>query len=1076
MARGITPVSRKEKGASAVTFRDLRRSPAVFKAKPAGAQEIFDRDCGRFCSWSIALRSLIGLPLVALIFAPTAALAQDTEGDDAVAAAQQEAGDSCEADLNCIVVSAERLLGNVEAAQEPIQTLDEADIAAYGAGSIAELVQQLGPAVSSGGARGGGPPAILLNGTRISGFRELRNFPPEAILRVEVLPEETAVRFGFAPNQRVINFILKDNFTAKTVEIEGGGPFQDGFTRGELEASALNISGSTRINLALEAKTRSRITEADRDLDLDTNAGERLPGDPDPAEFRTLVPASDELSLNGTVAVPIGEGGKDGALSLNGTLSRNSSRALAGLDSVVLTDPLGATQVRTLADPLERRTRSVTAQIGSSYSGNIGDWQLSLTGDGAHTEGFTRIDRRADTATLQALALAGAFAIDGSVPTLGNPGVDFANTKTNRLDTDATLIGRPLLLPGGDLLLTLKSGFTYNDIRSDDTRSGLGEVFLDRTRFSGGVTLGVPITSVDEGFGDFLGDITLDLGASINELSDFGSLYAWSSSLNWRPIEDIGFTATYQYRQEAPSLTQLGSPRTESFNVPVFDLSRSETTLATVIGGGNSNLQRETQRDWKFAFNYNLPFVENGRFQVEYFTNNSNDVTSGFPTLTPEIEAAFPGRITRDDVGRLTSVDYRPVTFEERNSESLRFSLNLSGPFGKAFPEGEANSGQGGGGPPAGAGGGQARRSGGGGGGAQGGGMFSPERMRELREQLCSDDPEKFLANLKTAAEGENPPFPPQMLERLKNADGELDPQRVEFVRRQFCSTGEGAADGTPGGPGGPDRERFAAIRQEICGLEPADFLTRLRAEVARAANGETAEGETPLIPSFILDQIKDENGEIDPEKAEQLRQRICAAGPGGEGEQRAEGGRGGEQRSRGGGGRRGGGGFGGGGDGRGRFFANADYTYRIADEVLIAPGGPLLDLLDGDSLSGGGSPRHEFRVFGGVFYRGFGTFLSANYAGATRVDGSGLPGSSDLFYGDLFTLNARFFLDFEQRESIVDAVPFLKQSRVSFSVSNIFDARRTIVDQNGDVPSAFLPDLIDPFGRSFEISFRKAF
>jgi hypothetical protein len=1021
----------------------------------------------------MTLRSLIGLPLIALICVPTAVSAQDSEGEDAVAAADEVVGNSCEDDINCIVVSAERLLGQVDSAQEPIQTLDEADIAAYGAGSIAELVQQLGPAVSAGGARGGGPPAILLNGIRISGFRELRNFPPEAIERVEVLPEETAVRFGFSPNQRVINFILKDNFTAKTVEIEGGGPFQDGFTRGEIEASALNIAGSTRISLALEAEARQQVTEADRDLPVVDGSENRLAGDPDPAEFRTLVPESDELSLNGTVAIPIGEGGKDGSLSVNGTLSRNSSRSLSGLDTVTLTDPLGNTQVRTLADPLERRSRTVTAQIGTSYSNNIGDWQLSLTGDAAHTEGSTRIDRRADLALLQAQALGGAFAIDGALPALPYAGVDFANTKTNRLDTDATLIGRPVLLPGGDLLLTLKGGFTYNDIRSDDTRSGLGETFLDRTRFSGGVTLGVPITSVDEGFGDFLGDITLDLGASVNDLSDFGSLYAYSSSLNWRPIEDIGLTATYQYREEAPSLTQLGSPRTENFNTPVFDLARNETTLATVIGGGNPNLQRETQRDWKFAFNYNLPFVENGRFQIEYFTNASDDVTAGFPTITPEIEAAFPGRITRDATGRLQELDLRPVTIEERNSESLRFSLNLSGPFGAAFPEGEQPAAQGGrGGPPGG--GAQAR-----GGGGQGGGMFSPERMRQLREQLCSDDPDKFLANLKAASESENPPFPPQMLARLKNDAGELDPQRVEFVRRQFCRAGdgdgEGASEGAPGGPGGPDRERLAAVRQELCSLEPAAFLERLRVEVARTESGEIEEGDRPAIPSFILDRIKDENGEIDPEKAEQLRQQICAAGPGGEGGQRAESGGGGQQRSRG-GGRRGGGRFGGGGDGRGRFFANANYTLRLADEVLIAQGGPFLDLLDGDSISGGGSPRHEFRVFGGVFYRGFGTFLSANYEGATRVDGSGLPGSTDLFYGELFTLNARFFVDFDQRQSIIDAVPFLEGSRMSFSISNILDERRNIVDQNGDVPNAFLPDRLDPYGRSFEISFRKAF
>ena len=1037
----------------------------------------------------IVLRALHTLPLVALMLSPAVVHAQETpaagkteqnsqeEDDEAeLAAAGEQVDEECREDLNCVVITGARLLGQVDAAQEPIQTLDEADIAAYGAGSIAELVQQLGPAVNSGGARGGGPPAILLNGVRISGFRELRNFPPEAIERTEILPEETAVRYGFAPNQRVINFILKKNFTAKTVEIQGGAPFQGGTGNGEIEISALNISGGTRTSLAAEAQSRTRLTEAERGLDLDTAAQGRLASDPNPAEFRTLVPESDEISLNGTVAVPIGEAGKDGSLSINGTLTRNSSRSLSGLESVTLTDSLGNTQVRTLDDPLERASRTATAQLGASYARAIDDWQLSVTADGTHAHSVGRIDRRRDLSLLQAQALAGTLALEADLPALPYPGVDFTDSTTNRLDSDATLTGRPVLLPGGDLLVTLNTGATFNSIRSSDTRSGTGETFLDRSRYSGKVTLGVPITSVDEDFGAFLGDMTLDLTGGISDVSDFGALYSWSSSLNWRPLERIGFTATYQYAEAAPSLSQLGSPISESFNVPVFDFTRGETSLVTIVSGGNPNLLRETQRDWKFAFNYDLPFVENGRFQIEYFTNRSDDVAASLPTITPEIEAAFPDRIERNAAGQLTRIDYRPITFDQRKSRSLRFSLNLSGPFGAAFAEGEGPQAQGSGG------GGGGPRAGGGAGPGGSGARMTPERMQELREQLCSDDPDKFYANLKAAANSENPPLPPQMIAQLKGADGELDPQKVEFVRRQFCRAGDGAGEGQQGGASAPDRERMMALRKEICALEPAEFLQRLKDEAARSENAEggdaaAQEGKTPLLPPFLLERLKNENGEIDAERAEQLRQRICAAGPGGEGGQQAEGGQGGQQAQRGGGRRRGGGGgFGGGGDGRGRFFANADATLRLQDEVSISPVGPVLDLLDGDSLGGSGSPEFEIRAYGGIFYRGFGSFVFASYGGPTRIDGSGLPGSTDLFYGDLFSLNARVFIDFNQRQSIVEAVPFLEGARFSFSIQNIFDARRNVVDQNGVVPDAFQPDLIDPYGRSFEISFRKAF
>ncbi|MFN3537933.1 MAG: TonB-dependent receptor, partial [Brevundimonas sp.] len=63
-------------------------------------------------------------------------------------------------------------------------------------------------------------------------------------------------------------------------------------------------------------------------------------------------------------------------------------------------------------------------------------------------------------------------------------------------------------------------------------------------------------------------------------------------------------------------------------------------------------------------------------------------------------------------------------------------------------------------------------------------------------------------------------------------------------------------------------------------------------------------------------------------------------------------------------GGMGGGGRMGGGGGmqpGQGRYNISVFHTWRIQDEILIAPGLPILDLLDGDATdAGGGSPRHQ--------------------------------------------------------------------------------------------------------------------
>src|SRR5690606_41206212 len=84
--------------------------------------------------------------------------------------------------------------------------------------------------------------------------------------------------------------------------------------------------------------------------------------------------------------------------------------------------------------------------------------------------------------------------------------------------------------------------------------------------------------------------------------------------------------------------------------------------------GGNPNLPAQTQRDWRFSLNWQLPdftpAIQQGRFNVELSKNHAEDIASGFPLLTPAIEAAFPDRVTRcvaGDVdcvpGQLLSID-----------------------------------------------------------------------------------------------------------------------------------------------------------------------------------------------------------------------------------------------------------------------------------------------------------------------------------------------------------------------------------------------------------------------------------
>ena len=79
------------------------------------------------------------------------------------------------------------------------------------------MLEALAPQIGSAQGRGGGAPDPALNGQRISGFRELRDIPTEAISRVEILPEEVALKYGYRADQKVVNIVLRQRFRSTAV-------------------------------------------------------------------------------------------------------------------------------------------------------------------------------------------------------------------------------------------------------------------------------------------------------------------------------------------------------------------------------------------------------------------------------------------------------------------------------------------------------------------------------------------------------------------------------------------------------------------------------------------------------------------------------------------------------------------------------------------------------------------------------------------------------------------------------------------------------------------------------------------
>jgi hypothetical protein len=199
----------------------------------------------------------------------------------------------------------------------------------------------------------------------------------------------------------------------------------------------------------------------------------------------------------------------------------------------------------------------------------------------------------------------------------------------------------------------------------------------------------------------------------------------------------------------------------------------------------------------------------------------------------------------------------------------------------------------------------------------------------------------------------------------------------------------------------------------------------------------------------------------------------------GGGGQSAGGGGRG--QGARGGGGGRGGFGGGGFGGGRGgRLQLSLYHSWHLKDEILIREGVPVLDLLGGAATGErGGQSEHEIELSANVSRNGFGARLSGNWQSATTVRGAvGGVGNSagDLRFGDFTTVNLRLFADLGQQRALVRSVPFLRGTRVSLAVNNVFDSRLRVRDELGATPVGYQPDLLDPLGRSVTLSIRKLF
>jgi hypothetical protein len=913
---------------------------------------------------TIGAMLILGLVIASSASGQAAAPAPSKPPQPAKGKAADDAADATDAAHPAATVSEITVTGHRTVPQygavvgdiKPELQLGPADIQSFGVSTVTELLNELAPETRSDRGRSSESPVILLNGRRISALNEVRDIPVEAILRVDILPEEVSLKYGYTADQRVVNIVLRRRFRATTLEGVAGGPTEGGEVTGQAEADLIHIRRDDRLNLDLKYQASSQITDAARDIiepapalpySLGGNVlgggSNSAPTSTNVAPYRTLSPESQTVTANAVLAHPLPH---NIDATVNATLSANQSVGLQGLPDLSLDVPAGTpfspfpgpvVDDRYVNRPLRQYVDGWTAHLGGTLNKDAKDWRLSLTQAYDHADTQTDTDTGINAAPLQSAVTAGTLNPFGPLPASLIQALPqtYARSISDSANMQVLANGPLLREPAGNIYVSAKAGDTQSWQTSYSARGAATQsVYLTRNDLNAQLSLDVPLASREKHVFSFVGDLSLNGNAAIDRLSDYGMLKSTGFGVNWTPFPGWNLIVSHTNDQQAPTVQQLGGALIVTPNVPIFDYVTGQSVDVTRIAGGNRSLTADNRNVLKIGLTVKPFPKENLTVSANYIKSDIDNPTQALPAITSAIEQAFPSRFMRDAAGQLIELDDRPVNFARSERTELRWGFNWWRPIG---------------------------------------------------------------------------PQP-----------------RPRFARSGFPGGAYPGGGFRPGGQGGGAPE----------GPPPGDA-------------GAPPPGAPPS-PGTGGSQ----------------------AGPGASAA--AYGGRG----FTGGGGGRGGRGFGYSLDrpSAGRLQVAVYHTIYFKDLLVVAPGGPTLDLLNGSPTSStGGQYRNEVEGQVGFTLRNYGARLSADWKSATFVDGQGTA-TGPLSFSSLTTLNLRLFDNLGQDRLLLKRYPELKGVRISLNITNLLDERVTVRDAAGVTPISYQPGYIDPVGRAISLSIRKLF
>lgn len=622
----------------------------------------------------------------------------------------------------------------------PLAELGADAIAAIGAQSLDELNRAIqGQTRSADGSE----PILLLNAQRVSGNQEIQSLPPEALEKIEILPEPAALRYGFPPTRRVVNYITKRRFAQLEARAAFGSTVPTGRATQNARAGYTRLRGDARLTANVDYTRSDRLYWSERALRPDPDipfdalgnvtglgggaidpalsalAGAPVtiapvPADPaargalaayaaaanrprpfDYGRTATLAPANDTIKGEAVLGLPVGAT-MSGSVALSVEHSRD--RALGGPASAPLilpptnpyspfAGPVVLSRFLTEAAPLSLLDARTTVAAGATLRGAIAGWKWDATASLNQTVQRGINDRAIDVSAAQVAITGGADPFTPlSSALLATRLTDRTRQRTRTSAAKVVVNNDPFRLPAGRATVTATLEVARLSAVSALRGTDAFDLRLARTRTEAGVALNLPLTSRAEDVLAIFGDVSANVSVNVRRVEDFGTLADSTLGLAWTPVEGLQLIGTIRNGETAPDLAQLSTPPRVVENVPLFDLASGRTEIVTVFRGGNPDLLAERRRVRSLSLTWK-PFKESQlRLGASYDATTIRDQTGVLATLTPRNEAFVPGLFMRDANGRLRSVAFRPINFDLERQRKLQLTLTSTGRIGNPPP------------------------------------------------------------------------------------------------------------------------------------------------------------------------------------------------------------------------------------------------------------------------------------------------------------------------------------------------------------------------------------------------------